>query len=159
MFSSSEITIKNIDHLGIVAGLIDEIGIVEAIDKKLGIDSREKLSAGTVVKAILLNGLGFVSRPLYLFHQFFEDKEVEKLLGTGVKSEYLNDDKLGRVMDELYNSGLNSLFIEIALSVKRRQGTLRYGGRRQEVTWEGSGLNPYQTLFLLKEEACTRGMR
>lgn len=45
--------IKNIDHLGIVAGLIDEIGIVEIINSQLGIDPREKISAGTLVKAIL----------------------------------------------------------------------------------------------------------
>jgi transposase len=63
--------IKNIDHLGIVAGLIDEIGIVETINSKLGIDPREKITAGILVKAILINGLGFVSRPLYLFSQFF----------------------------------------------------------------------------------------
>ena len=67
----SEVKIKNLDHLGIVAGLIDEIGIVEIINSKLGIDPGEKISAGTVVKAILINGLGFVSRPLYLFSQFF----------------------------------------------------------------------------------------
>ena len=35
--------IKNIEHLGIVAGLIDKIGIVEIINSKLGIDSREKI--------------------------------------------------------------------------------------------------------------------
>ena len=29
-----EITVKNLDHLGIVAGLIDEIGIVEVINQK-----------------------------------------------------------------------------------------------------------------------------
>ena len=33
-----EITVENLDHLGIVAGLIDEIGIVEVINQKLGID-------------------------------------------------------------------------------------------------------------------------
>ena len=71
MAQIAQIEIKNIDHLGIVAGLIDEIGIVEIINNKLGIDPREKISAGTVVKAIILNGLGFVSRPLYLFSQFF----------------------------------------------------------------------------------------
>lgn len=31
---TSEIKIKNIDHLGIVAGIIDEIGIVEIIFMK-----------------------------------------------------------------------------------------------------------------------------
>jgi hypothetical protein len=40
---------------------------------KLGIDPREKIAAGILVKAILINGLEFVSRPLYLFSQFFED--------------------------------------------------------------------------------------
>lgn len=44
-----EIQVKNLDHLGIVAGLIDEIGIVKIINNKLGIDVREKISAGTVV--------------------------------------------------------------------------------------------------------------
>jgi len=67
MSPTSEIKIKNIDHLGIVAGLIDEIGIVEIINHQLGIDVREKISSGTLVKSILINGLGFVSRPLYLF--------------------------------------------------------------------------------------------
>ena len=41
---TSKAEIKNIDHLGIVAGLIDEIGIVETINSKLGIDPREKIS-------------------------------------------------------------------------------------------------------------------
>ncbi|BAY23332.1 transposase [Calothrix sp. NIES-2100] len=88
--------IKNIDHLGIVAGLIDEIGIVEIINEKLGIDPREKIAAGILVKAILINGLGFVSRPLYLFSQFFDDKAIEILLGEDVESDYINDDKLSR---------------------------------------------------------------
>jgi transposase len=118
--STSIPNIKNIDHLGIVAGLIDEIGIVETINSKLGIDPREKISAGILVKAILLNGLGFVSRPLYLFSQFFEDKGIEILLGSGVKTDYINDDKIGRVMDKLYKYGLNNLFIEIGLSVIKK---------------------------------------
>ncbi|BAG03466.1 transposase [Microcystis aeruginosa NIES-843] len=71
MSASEEIQIKNIDHLGIVAGLIDEIGIVEVINEKLGVDKREKISSGQVLKAMILNGLGMVSRPLYLFSQFF----------------------------------------------------------------------------------------
>jgi transposase len=120
MSPTSEAKIKNIDHLGIVAGLIDEIGIVEIINSKLGIDPREKISAGTLVKAILINGLGFVSRPLYLFSQFFEDKGIEILLGEGVKSDHINDDKIGRVMDKLYRHGLNNLFIEIVLSVIKK---------------------------------------
>ncbi|MBW4584099.1 DUF4277 domain-containing protein [Aetokthonos hydrillicola Thurmond2011] len=71
-----EIEVKNLDHLGIVALIVDEIGIVEKINELLGTDSRERVNAGEVVKAIILNGLGFVSKPLYLFSQFFEDKSI-----------------------------------------------------------------------------------
>lgn len=113
MSPTSETKIKNIDHLGIVAGLIDEIGIVEIINSKLGIDVREKISSGILVKAILLNGLGFVSRPLYLFSQFFDDKGIEIFLGEDVENDYINDDKIARVMDKLYKYGWNNLFIEI----------------------------------------------
>lgn len=120
MSPTSKPKIKNVDHLGIVAGLIDEIGIVETINSKLGIDPREKISSGILVKAILVNGLGFVSRPLYLFSQFFDDKGIEILLGEEVESDYLNDDKIGRVMDKLYKYGLNNLFIEIGLLVIKK---------------------------------------
>ncbi len=77
---------RNLDHLGIIAGIIDEIGIVEKINEIFLIDSREKINTGEVVKAIILNGLGFVSKPLYLFSQFFEDKAIEHLLGEALPS-------------------------------------------------------------------------
>jgi transposase len=121
-FSIEEIEIKNLDHLGIVAGIIDEIGIVEKVNELLGTDSREKINCGEVVKAIILNGLGFVAQPLYLFANFFKDKAVERLLGEGVKAEDLNDDKLGRVMDKLYKYGLNNLFLIIGLEVIKKYG-------------------------------------
>ena len=60
-------TVANLDHLGIVAGIIDEMGIAEEINTKIGRNSREKVSAGVMVKAMILNGLGFVSAPLYMF--------------------------------------------------------------------------------------------
>jgi transposase len=119
-FQPEEIEIKNVDHLGIVAGIIDEIGIVGKVNELIGTDSREKINCGEVVKAIILNGLGFVSQPLYLFSNFFQDKAVEHLLGKGVKAEDLNDDKLGRVMDKLYKYGLSKLFLEIGLEVIRK---------------------------------------
>jgi transposase len=94
-----------------VAGLVDEIGIVDILNKRLGIDPREKVSTGVIVKAMILNGLGFVSAPLDLFGQFFQGKATEKLLGEGVKPEHLNDDRLGNVMDELSTAGLSELFL------------------------------------------------
>ncbi len=69
--TNAEIQVKNLDHLGLIAGIIDELEIVDTINELVGIQQGEIVSAGVVVKAILLNGLGFVSRPLYLFPQFF----------------------------------------------------------------------------------------
>ena len=40
---------------------------MELINQKLGVDNREKITTGQVIKALILNGLGMVSRPLYLF--------------------------------------------------------------------------------------------
>ena len=73
------ITVENLDHLGIVAGLIDEIRIVELINQKLGVDNREKIATGQVIKALILNGLGMVSRPLYLFSQSYMFAPLEFL--------------------------------------------------------------------------------
>jgi transposase len=117
-----------VNHLGIVSGLIDAIGIVEFVNEKQGEDTREQVSAGTVVKAMLLNGLGFVSTPLYLFEQFFKDIALAHLLGEGVKAEHLNDDRLGKVMDKLYAAGLSELFLGISLQAVQRFGVRVNGG-------------------------------
>ena len=74
-----EPTLEDHDHLGLVAGLIDEIGIVEKINEIVGEQPGEIVSPGQVVKAMLLNGLGLVSAPLYLFSKFFEGKATEHL--------------------------------------------------------------------------------
>jgi hypothetical protein len=58
---------RRADHLGLVAGIVDEIGIVEIINEEVSIEPGEIVTAGQVVKSIILNGLGFVSRALYLF--------------------------------------------------------------------------------------------
>lgn len=41
---------------------------------------------------MILNGLGLVSDPFYLFEQFFVGKATEHLLGEGVLAEHLNDE-------------------------------------------------------------------
>jgi transposase len=107
--------VENLDHLGIVAGIIDEMGIVEEIDTRVGRSSREKVSAGVMVKAMILNGLGFVSAPLYMFSKFFEGKPTEHLLGKGITAEQINDDRIGNVLDDLHEVGLSETFLGISL--------------------------------------------
>jgi transposase len=120
ILNTKDIEIQNIDHLGIVAGIIDAIGLVETINELIGEEKGEKVSPGHVVKAMILNGLGFVSKPLYMFPQYFETIACEHLIGPGVKPEYLNDDKLGRVMDKLFIKGLDATFLKVALNAVKK---------------------------------------
>ena len=46
------------------------------------------------------------------------------MLGTGVSSEQLNDDRLGRVLDGLYVSGVTSVFLALCLSAVKRYGLI-----------------------------------
>jgi hypothetical protein len=62
------------------------MGLVEQIDKILGTHPQEIISPGQVVKAVILNGLGFVSAPLYLFEKFFVGRATEHLLGGRILS-------------------------------------------------------------------------
>ncbi|MGK7961055.1 DUF4277 domain-containing protein, partial [Crocosphaera sp.] len=41
MFLSQEIEIKNINHLGLVAGIVDDIGLEKIINEVVGSDPRE----------------------------------------------------------------------------------------------------------------------
>jgi len=120
----AEIKVKDIDHLGIVAGIIDQMGWVDAINELVGVHSLEQVSTGQVLKAMILNGLGFVAAPLYLFSQFFEGKATEHLLGEGVKPEYLNDDRLGRALDKLYALGVTQVFTTLAMKGAQQFGVL-----------------------------------
>lgn len=116
----NEIQIQNIDHLGIVAGIIDAIGLVEIINELIGEEKGEKVSAGHVVKAMILNGLGFVSKPLYMFPKFCESIACEHLIGAGLKPEYFNDDKIGRVLDKLFLKGVDTIFLVVSLNTVKK---------------------------------------
>jgi transposase len=106
----------------VVAALVDEIGLVELTDELLPPHALNHISPGQVVKAMILNGLGFVSAPLYLVSAFFEGKPVEHLLGAGIKAAHLNDDRLGRVLDQLFEYGTTLFFLKAAMQAVSRFG-------------------------------------
>ncbi len=104
---------ERLDHLGIVAGACQEIGLAAWLDAQ-DPGNRQQVSVGTATVAMILNGLGFSNRQLYLVPQFFANKPVEHLLGSGITAEMLNDDCLGRTLDWLYAHDPTKLFAGIA---------------------------------------------
>jgi uncharacterized protein DUF4277 len=113
MLSEENYINERLDHLGIVAGVCQEIGLAGWLDAQ-DPDNRQQVSVGTATVAMILNGLGFSNRQLYLVPQFFANKPVEYLLGAGITAEMLNDDCLGRTLDWLYAHDLTKLFAGIA---------------------------------------------
>ena len=53
-FSESQIKVQDIEHLGIVAGIIDEMSLVDLFNLLIGTHSQEIIRAGQVVKAMIL---------------------------------------------------------------------------------------------------------
>ena len=113
----------NLDHLGLIAGMVDELGLPELIDTLIKQDhDQRQVSVGVCVKAMILNGLGFVNRALYLMPQFFKDKPIERLLGKGIEAEHLNDDTLGRALDAIYTYDAEKLYSQLAAQSVKRLG-------------------------------------
>ena len=116
---------KNLDHLGLVAAIAKDLGIIEKINVRLDPDQTSiKVSMGQRALALILNGLGFTDERLYMVSQFFQTKPVERLIGEGVKSEYLNDDSLGRLLDAIYAYGTTKLYSEIAFEIAQENNLL-----------------------------------
>lgn len=115
----SSFSVERLDHLGIVAGVCQEIGLVEYFDR-LDDQVHARVSLGQAVLAMVLNGLGFSNRRLYLISQFFAHKPIERLIGPGITAEDLNDDCLGRALDWLTAHDLTALFAGLAYQARRR---------------------------------------
>ncbi|WP_263840538.1 IS1634 family transposase [Salinibacter sp.] len=105
---------KALDHLGLVAGMYDELEIGERIDEHISQDFEQReVSIGQAVKAMVVNGLGFVRQFLYLTPLFFESSPTERLIREGIEPEHLHDDTLGGALDSLYEYGVTELFREV----------------------------------------------
>lgn len=117
----SKLVSKSINHLGLVSAMFDELGLVELIDSliKQDLDNR-KISIGTSCKALVLNGLGFSQRTLYMVSSFFDDKPVEELLGKGIEASHLNDSVLGRTLDAISEYGTTKLYTQLATQICRK---------------------------------------
>ncbi len=112
---------QTLEHLGLVAAMFDELGIGELVDELIPQDFEQRsITLGQAMKAMVLNGLGFANRRLYLMLEFFENKPTERLLGEGVSPEQINDDALGKALDKLYDFGPSELYSVIASRAARR---------------------------------------
>jgi transposase len=114
---------QTLDHLGLVAGMFDELGIGDVIDNATQQNPEMRdLTVGEAVKAMVLNGLGFINQTLYLVPRFFQNKPTSRLIASRVIPAQLNDDALGRALATLYDYGVTALYSLIAATAAKRLG-------------------------------------
>ena len=106
---------KSLDHLGLVAGMIDELGITNTIDNNIKLsDSNRNVTTGECVKAFILIGLGFIQRALYITPNHLKTMDLPRLFGKEIDPEWFNDDVMGRALERIYQAGTTSLFTKIS---------------------------------------------
>ncbi len=117
-----QVRVERLDHLGVIASLIKDLGLMNMIDARLVPDAQVMMTPGEAVAGMILNGLGFAHRPFSLTPQFFGNKPLDLLFRQGIDAEMFNRFKLGRTLDEAYAYGCDLLFEELALSICAHEG-------------------------------------
>jgi len=116
--AGNEIKTYAMDHHGLVAAVCQDLQIAQKIDSRMKVrDPRRVVSTGTSAVAMILNGLGFTNRRVYLTSQFFESKPIERLLEGSITAKDLDDHTLGKALDEISAYGASQLFGEIAFEI------------------------------------------
>jgi transposase len=110
-FDTENMTITDARHLPIVKAYAQKIGLVETIDQM--VDSQMELSPGMAVFAMVLDTLSGRT-PLYRLTEFFEEKDTVLLLGSDIEPERFCDYNLGRSMDQIFETGTQKIFSQIA---------------------------------------------
>jgi transposase len=117
-----QVRVERLDHLGLIASVIKDLGLIDMIDRRLVPDEQEMITPGEAVAAMILNGLGFANRPLSLTPQFFANKPLDLLFREGIDAEMFNRFKLGRTLDEASAYGCDLLFEELARAICTQEG-------------------------------------
>jgi transposase len=112
-----------LDHLGLVAGMFDELGLGDVVAKATQQHPEMRdLTVGEAVKAMVLNGLGFVNHARYLVPRFFQHKPTSRRMAPRVSPAQRNDDALGRALETLYAYGVTELYSLMAATAAKRLG-------------------------------------
>lgn len=85
---------------------------------------------------MIINGKGLVSAPQNLFERFFVGKATEHILGEGIEAKLIFDDRLGRVLEQLYELRLTQLFVKVAL-----EAASKFGVNRQSLHLDSSSFH------------------
>ena len=109
---------KLLGSLGVVHGLLRQLGTAEFVDRLCPVREVAPLTHGQVVDILVANRLS-APRPLWRVDEWSEHWAVEELFGA--PAHLLNDDRLGRALDAIFPH-LDTLQRSIAWAAIDRYG-------------------------------------
>jgi transposase len=96
--------------------MYDELGIGDIIDEAIEQDEEKRsVSIGQAIKAMVLNGLGFINQRRNDFPKFFQDKPVDRLIGEEISASQHHYHVIGRALDDIYDYDATSFHEQIAV--------------------------------------------
>jgi Domain of unknown function (DUF4277) len=131
---------QSVDHLGLVAGMFEALGITAVIDQATQHNPAMRLvTAGHAVTARVLTGLGFLTHQRSLVPHFFQHKPISRLLAPGMEASQLHDAPRGRARDSLDDCGVTALSSLLAAPAATRLGLTPTGSQRATTRFQGDG--------------------
>lgn len=82
-----------------VKGILNRLGVVQAIDQALKYQPEIAASYGTLAQAVIVNRMSLDPQPLYLLPGWVAEHGIDYLLG--IQAAWLDDDRLGAMLEGL----------------------------------------------------------
>jgi transposase len=111
------------DHLGLVAGMFDELGLGDVIDQATRQNpAMRDRTVGEAVNAMVRKGLGCINQALSLVPRVCHHQPTYRRIAPRVTPAQRNDDALGRALDTLDADGVTERSRLLAVSAATRRG-------------------------------------
>ena len=109
--NSINLTTHNNGKDALIVELLNKINFSEVIDSNLTSDTGRPpdISYGTIGKMIIENMCNDY-HPLYLMHEYFEDKDLEGIYHEPIDKSKLTDDRFGIFLDKFYDAQGSKIF-------------------------------------------------
>ncbi|QSO52802.1 IS1634 family transposase [Alicyclobacillus curvatus] len=109
MLDDLKFTAKKLGSGPIWSWMIDRLGWVSKVDELVEVAPEDcRVSVGERTKALLVNILTD-RKALYKVQEFYDEYDVQSLVGPNVTADALNDDALGRALDAIHEAGIDGV--------------------------------------------------
>lgn len=108
---------------GLITGLSQEINLHKVFDQHLEKKSGRspEIPYGSLAQMMLIN-VADDHHPLSRLDEYFENVDLESLLGHSVDINHLNDDRFGGFLDAMHEAGCERIYSTVAYNAFKRYG-------------------------------------